>query len=30
MKFGNGCWLQKEGIECFAPQEAYFVTKRWN
>ena len=25
MKFGNGCWLQKEGIECFAPQEAYFV-----
>ena len=27
MKFGNGCWLQKEGIECFAPQEAYFVNK---
>ncbi len=27
MKFGNGCWLQKEGIECFAPQEAYFVEK---
>lgn len=25
MKFGNGCWLQKEGIECFAPQEVYFV-----
>ena len=25
MKFGNGCWLQKEGIECFAPKEAYFV-----
>ena len=25
MKFGNGCWLQKEGVECFAPQEAYFV-----
>ena len=25
MKFGNGCWLQKEGIECFAPQQAYFV-----
>lgn len=30
MKFGNGCWLQKEGIECFAPQEAYFVTKKEN
>ena len=28
MKFGNGCWLQREGIECFAPQEAYFVTKK--
>ncbi len=27
MKFGNGCWLQKEGIECFAPQEVYFVNK---
>ncbi len=27
MKFGNGCWLQIEGIECFAPQEAYFVNK---
>lgn len=27
MKFGNGCWLQKEGNECFAPQEAYFVNR---
>lgn len=27
MKFGNGCWLQKEGCECFAPQEAYFIKK---
>ena len=27
MKFGNGCWLQREGIECFAPQEVYFVNK---
>ncbi|MGN1193700.1 MAG: alpha-xylosidase [Dorea sp.] len=27
MKFGNGCWLQKEGIECFAPQEVYFVNQ---
>lgn len=27
MKFGNGCWLQKEGIECFSPKEAYFVKK---
>lgn len=27
MLFGNGCWLQKEGCGCFAPQEAYFVKK---
>ncbi len=27
MKFGNGCWLQKEGVECFAPSEAYYITK---
>lgn len=26
MKFGNGCWLQREGVECFAPQEAYYIT----
>lgn len=26
MKFSNGCWLQKEGCECFAPQEVYFTT----
>ena len=26
MKFSNGCWLQAEGIECFSPKEAYFVT----
>ena len=25
MKFSNGCWLQKEGIECFSPKEAYFT-----
>lgn len=25
MKFGNGCWLQKEGMECFAPKEAHYV-----
>ncbi|MGN0205197.1 MAG: alpha-xylosidase [Coprococcus sp.] len=25
MKFWNGCWLQKEGVGCFAPKEAYFV-----
>ena len=24
MKFSNGCWLQKEGIECFTPAEVYF------
>ncbi len=25
MKFSNGCWLQKEGCECFAPSQAYFT-----
>ncbi len=25
MKFSNGCWLQKEGCACFAPQEIYFT-----
>ena len=25
MKFSNGCWLQKEGCSCFAPQEIYFT-----
>lgn len=25
MKFSNGCWLQKEGCECFPPQEVYFT-----
>ncbi len=24
MKFSNGCWLQKEGTECFAPAQVYF------
>lgn len=24
MKFSNGCWLQKEGCECFSPAEVYF------
>lgn len=27
MKFGNGCWLQKEGCECFAPKQAYETQK---
>ena len=26
MKFSNGCWLQKENCECFAPQEVYYAT----
>ena len=30
MKFSNGCWLQKEGCECFAPQEAYFIKTEKN
>lgn len=25
MKFSNGCWLQREGIECFSPKEVYFT-----
>lgn len=24
MKFNNGCWLQKEGCECFSPAQVYF------
>lgn len=27
MKFHNGCWLFKEGIECFSPQHVYEVRK---
>lgn len=26
MKFSNGCWLQKQGTECFSPSEVYFTT----
>ena len=25
MKFNNGCWLFKEGCQCFAPKEVYFA-----
>ena len=25
MKFSNGCWFEKEGCACFAPQEIYFT-----
>ncbi|MDE5598884.1 MAG: alpha-xylosidase, partial [Lachnospiraceae bacterium] len=25
MKFGNGCWLLKEGVECFAPAQIYYT-----
>lgn len=24
MKFSNGCWLQREGCECFSPAQVYF------
>ena len=24
MKFSNGCWLQREGYECFSPAQVYF------
>ena len=27
MKFHNGCWLFKEGCECFSPQHVYEVRK---
>ncbi len=26
MKFSNGCWLSKEGTECFSPAEVHYVT----
>lgn len=28
MKFHNGCWLFKEGYECFSPQHIYEVQKK--
>lgn len=28
MKFHNGCWLFKEGVGCFSPQQAYEVQIR--
>ena len=30
MRFSNGCWLQKEGTECFTPAEAYFTKVKEN
>lgn len=30
MKFHNGCWLFKEGYECFSPQQVYEVRKKEN
>jgi hypothetical protein len=32
MKISNGCWIQKEGITAFFPQEVYFcdVKKKYN
>lgn len=30
MKFHNGCWLFKEGYECFSPQHVYEVRKGKN
>ena len=24
MKFSNGCWLSREGVECFSPAQVYF------
>lgn len=26
MRFGNGCWMQKQGCACFSPQEVYITT----
>lgn len=28
MKFQNGCWLLKEGYECFSPQHVYEIKKQ--
>ncbi len=28
MKFSNGCWIMKEGVGCFSPQEIYFIDKK--
>ena len=30
MKFSNGCWLNKEGVQDFSPAEVYFVNKEEN
>lgn len=30
MKFSNGCWLQKEGMECFTPAEVYETRRNHN
>lgn len=30
MKFHNGCWLFKEGYECFSPQHVYEIRKGKN
>ena len=30
MKFSNGCWLEKEGYACFAPQEVYSTSVEEN
>lgn len=27
MKFHNGCWMLKEGYNCFSPQEVYEIKK---
>ena len=30
MKFSNGCWVQKEGVECFSPAEVYETKRNGN
>ncbi len=30
MKFGNGCWIFREGVSCFAPREVYTVINEGN
>ena len=30
MKFSNGCWLNREGVECFSPAQIYFSDIREN
>lgn len=30
MKFSNGCWVQRQGVECFSPAEVYETRRNSN